>query len=154
VVDSASGTATGPFTITLAYEALPAGDVCTNAERISAGSQSGTVVGYANDYGSGTMCAGTAGADHVYVVSVGAGQTLTAAVTTGGSGFDPSISLQTSCGDATRVCVAGDDSGGAATVNMVTHTNSGAAAEDEYIVIDTFSSTTTGTYTLDVMLTP
>jgi hypothetical protein len=152
VVDSASATASGPFTVSAAITAPLAGDFCSIAERIPAGMSMGTVVGYTNDFGTGTMCTGVAGADRVYVISVPAGQTLSAAVNSADGTFDPSINLQTACGGGARVCVASDDSGGATTLNTATYMNTGAAAQDVFMVVDTFSATTTGTFTLNVTL--
>jgi hypothetical protein len=144
VVDSASPSAAGPYTLTYAVEPAPAGEYCGIAQRITPGTVMDTLVGYTNDFGSGTGCAGTSGVDRVYVISVGPGQTLEADVTSGDGSFDPSISLELACGATPRTCVAGDDSGLASTVNSVTYTNMGASAQDVFIVIDTFSSTSMG----------
>ena len=153
IVGSDSASTGGTFALTVTLTTPPAGDVCPSAQRVAAGPTSGTLVGMRNDYGSGTDCAGTSGLDRVYVVNVGAGQTLSASVTTGLGTFDPSISLEAACGLVPRVCLDGDDTGTATTVNSVTYTNASLAAEDIFIVIDTFSSTSTGgPFTLDVAL--
>jgi len=155
VVDTSSATRTGAFTLTYALETPPAGDFCSSAVRVTAGTtMSNTMGGFANDLGTGTMCAGTAGADRVYVISVAPAQTLTATVTSGDGTFDPSINLETMCGATPRVCVAGDDAGAAATVNTVTYMNTGAAARDVFISIDTASATATGPFTMVVTLAP
>jgi hypothetical protein len=53
------------------------------------------------------------------------------------------------------VCVDGDDSGGASTTNSVAYTNAGAAAVDVHVVVETFSTTSSGgPFTLTVALTP
>jgi hypothetical protein len=154
VVDSAS-TGTGPFRFT-ANVAMPGvGETCASAQRIMAGTFSDSLAGYVNDYGSGTLCSGAGGVDRVYVVSVGAGQTLSADVASGDGSFDPSINLELACGATPRVCVDGDDSGGASTTNSVAYTNAGAAAVDVHVVVETFSTTSSGgPFTLTVALTP
>jgi len=154
VVDTSSSSASGPFTMTLAFETPPAGDSCGTAERITVGMRSESTMGFVNDFGSGTNCAGTAGADRVYVISVGPGQTIDANVTSGDGTFDPSISLEAPCGPTPRVCIDGDDSGSATMLNTVTWTNAGASAQDVFIVIDGFSTTATGPFVMNVTLTP
>lgn len=153
IVDSASSTTTGMFTLSLSLGSPAAGDVCTSATRVGSGTTSGTTAGFVNDYGAGAMCVGTAGVDRVYVVSVGAGQTLTAAVTPTTAGFDPSISLEAACGIEPRVCLAGNDSGGVSATNTVSYSNTSGTAEDIFIVIDTaLGSAPGGTFDLTVTL--
>ncbi len=153
VVDSSSASASGTFILTLSLTTPAAGDACASAARVSSGRTSGTTAGFIGDYGAGSGCAGTAGPDRVYVVSVPAGQTLTAAVTPTSSGFDPSISLEAACGLEPRVCIAGDDSGAASATNTVSYTNTSTLAEDIFIVIDTYlASSPGGAFDLDVTL--
>ncbi len=154
IVDSNSPSTVGAFTLTVTVGPPPAGDICASADRVTAGATAGTTLGMRGDYGTGTMCAGAAGVERVYVVNVGAGVTLGASVTTGLSTFDPSISLERACGVSPRVCLAGDDTGSELTVNTVSYRNTSLVAEDIFIVIDTFSTTSMGgPFTLDVTLT-
>jgi hypothetical protein len=152
IVDSRG--ATGSFRIS-ANVALPgAGETCGTAQRIMAGRYSDSLTGYADDYGSGTGCAGTAGVDRVYVVSVGPGQRLDADVNSGDGSFDPSINLETSCGATPRVCADGDDLGSATMLNSVTFTNGAAVPVDVFVVVETYlSSSTGGPFVMNVALT-
>ncbi|MCS6858141.1 MAG: hypothetical protein NZM37_10560 [Sandaracinaceae bacterium] len=148
VVDSFFSSEAGPFTITFAIDAIPPapdGERCTNPQRIDPGTYTHNLMGYENDFGTGPMCAGVAGVDRVYVISVPPNHELTASVRGRSSDFDPSISLQLSCVEgAGRMCVAGDDAGGATTLNTVRWRNMGSMAQDVFIVVDTFSSTSAG----------
>jgi hypothetical protein len=131
------------------------GETCANAEVITVmGSvtlPNLTTVGYANDYGAGTNCAGVAGADRVFSVTVPPGQRLRASVA---PQVDLSISVGTAaaCTNTARVCLAGDDSGGATTVNSVAAANEGTTPLSLFLFIDTFATTTTGAFTLSVTL--
>src|SRR5687768_11335948 len=133
----------------------PANDDCAGAMMIAApGTTMGSTLAATNDYDEGENCAGVAGADVVYSISVPAGQRLTATVENAGDGWDPSISLATmaACDVDPRVCLTGDDSGGADEVNSVSYTNTSGAAETIFIIIDSFSATMSGNFTLTTML--
>ncbi|MCX7808600.1 MAG: hypothetical protein N2515_08325, partial [Deltaproteobacteria bacterium] len=102
------------------------------------------LMGYENDFGTGSMCVGVAGVDRLYVISVPPNHELMASVRGTGT-FDPSISLQLSCVEgAGRMCVASDDEGGATTLNTVRWRNMGSMAQDVFIVVDTFNSASAG----------
>jgi hypothetical protein len=141
----------------------PAGDVCSTASTIGAGTVTDeTLIGFGNDYGTGTNCSGTAGPDHLYKVSVPAGQRLTATVTPktpdGGTSWDPAINLQdaTACAaPSSRTCLAGSDNGYSGDPDTISWTNSSASAVDVYVAVETFSSTSpavgaTRTYDLTI----
>ncbi len=154
VVDSGSAMATGPFVLTYALETPPAGDTCGTAVRVTPGTVMSSTASHANDLGAGMRCTGAGGIDRIYVASVGPGQTLTATVTSGDGTFDPSINLELMCGSAPRVCLDGDDTGAASALNMVTHMNTGAAAQDVFISIESANATATGPFTMTVALAP
>jgi hypothetical protein len=154
-IGSGSSTATGDFTLTTAIDdapALIAGEVCQNAESITAGTINGTTVGYANDYGSGSGCSGVSGADRLYRISVPAGQRLTATVTPVSS-WDPSINLMLSAGcGSPRVCVDGNDDGATGEPDTVSYTNTGASAVDVLVAVESYSSSQSGAFTLTTAL--
>ncbi len=156
VVETSTTTApavgvTRGFTLDLAIAPPPPpppGDLCSNAQVLTTGTPlpDQSLIGYANDYGSGTLCSGTAGVDRVYKISVPAGERLTATVTPttpdGGSNWDPSINLMnlTQCSATTRTCLAGSDSGYSGQPDTAVWTNNTSAAVDIYVVVETYSS--------------
>lgn len=114
-----------------------------------------SLVGYANDFTSGTTngCRGTQGIDRAVRVSVPPGQKLTVTVTPTVSTFDPTVSLvtgaATACVGASAVCVASVDAANANEAETVTWTNTGSGAVTVYVIVDDYSATgTTGAYTL------
>jgi hypothetical protein len=151
IVDSASPTATGPFAITVAFDTPLLGDECALPERVGPGTYTGTLDGYARNFGFGLACETHDGADRVYAITLGVGQTLTATATT--SAFDLVLNLESPCGASPRACLDGSD----LTVSgseTVTYTNPGTAPLDVFVVVDSFSASMTGDYTLDVRITP
>ncbi|HEY3357595.1 MAG TPA: hypothetical protein VGQ83_30365 [Polyangia bacterium] len=158
VVDSGSSSPNGgTFSLNVAVAAAPAvptGETCTNAEVIAAaGTLTGqTTVGFTNDYDpSSTACApyGAAGLDHVYSFSVPANQKLT--VTLQPDAFDAVLYLiQGPAGSCTNAatCLAGADDGMSGGQEQVTWTNATAAAVTVFIVVDGYSSGSSGGYTL------
>ena len=107
-----------PFTFSLvtAIETLPAGEVCTTAKPIATPGTlpTETLVGFADDYGSGTECTGTAGPDSVYSIVVPAGKKLLVTVDPA-TAWDPSVNLMlgpaSNCETPPRVCLTGADDG-------------------------------------------
>lgn len=143
----------------------PVGDVCATAEAITGGSVSaplvvnGTTVGYTNDYTgvSQSNCYGTSGRDRVYSVSLAPNARVLASIRQAATGTlnDPSINLvvgpEAQCSAMPRVCVAGDDNGGATTVNAVRYINPSSSTQTVFILADSFSATDTGgAFRLDV----
>ena len=110
----------------------------------------GTTAGYAADYGIGTRagsCTGwqQSGANAVYRVDLGAGQRLTAQLT---STWDGSLYLISDCAASATTCVAGSDDGNP---EDVTFTN-GTTARTYYLVVDSYSAGASfgGNYTLTI----
>lgn len=127
---------------------------------------SDTTVGRVSDYSftSTANCVrvstSTSAPDVAYVVTVPAGETLTASVTT--PTWDATINLiaapADNCGDAvdggaggTFACLASADNATMGT-DFVQWTNGGATAQDVYIVIDGYSDMSSGRYTLETHL--
>ncbi|MFO0595359.1 MAG: hypothetical protein U0228_08645 [Myxococcaceae bacterium] len=86
VGDSQAGSPSVDYSLASTFAAAPAGEACSNAMAITAGTQAGqTTVGFSSDttFDANTMtCTDvTAAPDKVYSISVPAGQTLTATVT-------------------------------------------------------------------------
>jgi len=150
IIDSASVTVTGAFDLTLSVAPIPpppVGDLCNNAVAITASATltAQSTTGYANNYAPATTCTGygTAGLDRVYTVTLAPTKSVTATVARVGTVGDPSIYLVQGPASqciAIPVCLAGDDSGTGATVNMVTYTNATAAPMEVFIVIDTIAT--------------
>jgi hypothetical protein len=142
----------------------PAGDDCTTAEALTGGSVSsplvvnGTTVGYTNNYSSlnQTGCAGTAGRDRVYSVSLAPNARVLASIRQASvSSYDPSINVivgpDTQCSASPRVCVAADDQGTQAAVNRVRYVNTTASTQPVFLLADSYDSVDTGgTYRLEV----
>ncbi len=153
-----SATATRLFTLDVTMDVPPPpppGDACSTAQAIGAGTLTGeSLAGMTNDYGSGSGCSGTSGADRVYAISIPPGEKLTATVTPTATApattWDASINIQSvaTCLGGTRTCLAGRDSGGVGIAETVTLSNTGAAPIDVFIVIETFSSTPSSTASL------
>ena len=159
---TAAGTETFSFGLTLgAIPAAPPGETCSMPIQITAsGTTTGqTTVGYANDVQTVLSCTTyeTVGPDRVYEVTVGAGQTLNATVTPVSS-WDPGIYLiqgpAANCLATGSTCLNGDDSDGTGTAETATYTNSTQNPVTVFIVVDGYTSTTSGTYDLTVSLMP
>ncbi|MBE2253875.1 MAG: hypothetical protein IAE78_30375 [Myxococcus sp.] len=112
-----------------------------------------TTLGFSSDYGPGQNCAGTNGIDRVYSVAVQPGEELVASIT---PSVDLSLSVGTSaaCTNAARVCLAGDDSGGATAVNSVRVPNHGATPLTLFLFVDSYSSSIVGSFDLSVAVVP
>lgn len=140
------------------------GDVCGTAETIVGGaltsptSVMGTTVGYSNDYTNLNQngCVNAGGRDRVYAVSVAANARIIASIRQASATFyDPSINLvvgpEAQCAANPRVCAAGDDVGGAATVNAVRYLNTSAMTENVYVIADAANAADNGgAFRLDV----
>ncbi|MBL8924442.1 MAG: hypothetical protein JNJ54_36675, partial [Myxococcaceae bacterium] len=135
-----------------------AGDLCDNADTASTSmAQSSSTTGYTGNYNPPTSCTGfsNGGPDRVFAVSVPAGQRLTSSVTPVTPGFDPSIYIlqgpAAAC--AMPVCLAGDDSGSASTVNTARWDNGGTNPVTVFIVVDTLGSAG-GDFSLSTTVAP
>ena len=151
VVGGGSTSQAGSYSIAFALEATPSGDVLGNAVAVSAGSISGTTVGYTDDYGSGTRCVGTAGPDRVYVILVPAGKRLTAVVSPAAS-YNAALNLMLG-GGTPRTCVGGADAGGAGVAETAVYSNGSATTVPVYVVVESSLARTQGTFMLDLALT-
>lgn len=142
----------------------PVGDVCGTAETIVGGALTspttvmGTTVGYSNDYTNlaQTGCVSSGGRDRVYSVAVAANARLIASIRQASASlYDPSINLvvgpEAQCAANPRVCAAGDDVGGSATVNSVRYLNTSAMTENVYVIADAANTSDNGgAFRLDV----
>lgn len=150
------------------------GETCATATAVTVGSTSGDTSGARNDLvADDASCTGApnVGADRVYVVTVPAGQRLTARVTpesaaSGEPQFDSNVYLiegpASNCHGADAgiavTCLAGADSANAAAADMASWTNNGASPKEVFIVVDSAvnppdsSVTDHGRFTLEVTL--
>ncbi len=170
IVDRFSGSDDFDLNVTIAPVVANVGETCQAPQVIAmSGTVSGqTTVGYVNNVGtvSSAACTGYSnsysGRDRVYQISVGPGQTLTALVTPTTS-FDPGVyfvaSPASNCALTGTVCIGtGGDTNftgtGATAAETGTFTNSTAAVQDVFIVVDSFSSTSSGGFDLTITLLP
>jgi hypothetical protein len=119
-----------------------------------------TANGFFNDYEPPDTCVDGLlddGNDHVYVVTVDTGATLTATVTPTG-GFDASIYLvagpAAACDADPIVCLDGHDEATSDGAETATYTNSTGAGVDVMIVVDSWDSDVEGAYSLQVTVAP
>ncbi len=132
------------------------GDTCADAYVVpeGGGTFNGTTFGYGADLGTTTSANSCTnftqdGNDAVYAVTVDAGDTLTAEVT---STWDASLYLVTDCAASATTCVAGQDNGNPETI---TYTNSSGAAQTYFLVVDAWRASAgtvvrEGNYTLTI----
>lgn len=113
------------------------GDTCADPYRVPAGGGlfRGTTSGFAADVGTAQRagsCTGyeQTGADAIYRVTVPAGATLEAALTTP---WDAALYLASSCARAGTTCLAGDDSG---SPERLRYTNATGAEQTWYLIVD------------------
>ena len=138
----------------------PTNDTCQTAATITLGAAiNGSTAGATKNYNLGleaATCTGFAqpGADVAYKITLAANQTITATITNVTPDFDPSISLlgpgtaAAVCDATTLTCTKGADAGVAGEGETFTATV--ATAGVYYIIVDSFSATQTGGYTLTV----
>lgn len=135
----------------------PVGDVCATAEALTGGSVSSplvvnaTTVGYTNNYSSTnqTGCAGTAGRDRAYSVSLAPNARVLASIRqASATSYDPSLNVivgpESACAASPRVCVAADDLGTQAAVNRVRYVNTSASTQPVFLLADSWDSSDTG----------
>ena len=135
--------------------ARPANDRCDGATPLPPGAE---VIGstldadddlsFAGGFGS---CTGWAdrGGDLAYRVSIAAGQTMAARLS---SGADLALYLLDDC--ASRCCWAGADLAPGGAVELVGHLNTTGAPQELYLIVDSFDLTVAGDFTLSVELDP
>lgn len=138
----------GPFTLTTATSPVAPGDVCSNAQPLTMPvtlPAESLAAPYVNDIVGGPGCViGTQSNDRVYSVLVPANQRLGVTVTA--SGFIPTINLARACGP-TLSCVSGavpQSLGGPA----LAYFDNGPSPTTIFIVVDTGTTTPTGTFQL------
>jgi hypothetical protein len=161
IVDSATQGAAGQFELDVAFEGVPAGDTCTNAEVVAAGTYTGQHTStYGNDYGGASngvnnCTSSDRGLDRAYRVELPPGMRLTASVVPeGATDFDPSITLVEGpaerCAAVPRVCLASDDFGASTERNFVQRINNTSQSETLFIIIDTYLPGGEGAFALTV----
>lgn len=148
----------GTYTLSVRVATPPPGEVCEQAEAITAGTVAATLVGYGNNYSNATNptlpaagCSASSGADRVFRFDLAAGKTLDVAVAPSPD-LDPSLNLvvgtASDCNGVPRVCTTSDDSGGAGEEDSLSYENTSSVTQSVFIIVDTFAPTTTGTFTL------
>jgi hypothetical protein len=126
-------------------------DTCAEARDLTSGAGAtggitinGNLTGYHNDVQPPVACTGFTndGPDAVYVITVGAGKTITA--TMNPIGWDGAIEIVQPC-VMTPICLAGHDGGNP---EIATYTSPSSATL--YVVVDSWSDTAFGPYSLNV----
>jgi hypothetical protein len=161
VVDGYNADDEGAYSLAVTVSPPPAGDTCATAETITltdgTANLSGTTTtaaGFSNNYdSSASSCPSGAGNDHVYRVTVPAGELLVA--TARPTGFDATVYLvagpASACDVSGFACLDGSDSGA---LEGASYTNTTANPVDVFLVVDGYSSTSQGTYDLAVRVGP
>lgn len=138
----------------------PTNDTCATAATIAVPSTTdGSTAGGVSNYNvglEGATCTGFAqpGPDVAYKVTLTAGQTITATLSNVTPDFDPSLSLvgpgaaATVCTAAITTCTKGADANAAGEDETFTATVTAPGVY--YIIVDSFSATHTGGFTLTV----
>ncbi len=157
IVDSAS-TSQGHVQLTALVDTPPAGEVCANAGApiTTAGTVSGTTIGYFNDYGSSsnnqTGCVGGIGPDRVHAIEVPSLTRMTAVVQPD-AGYNVAVDLIAGQADCIgrRICAS---SANASSTNGVAETvtfkNTAAALTTVLLSVDSVSTAATGRGNYDV----
>ncbi len=136
-------------------------DTCSTASALVVGTAvTGTTAGATNDYNLGeeaATCAGFAekGNDVTYAVTLTAGTAYTVTLSAVSPDYDPSVALfgpgLTACSTGPAVmstCVKGADAGAEGADETFTYTPTATGVY--YVIVDGFSATRTGSYTLKV----
>lgn len=163
--DAAPIDAATPIDAAMPVDAMPidggtttAPDTCAQAQNITAAAATptgttitGNTTGAVDDVTSPTgTCTGYTpdGPDHVYMVTLNAGQMVTATATPTTS-WDISVELVTPCG-LTPTCLAGADASASAGAETASYT--AAAAQTVYVIVDSWSAGVAGPYSLLVRI--
>lgn len=88
------------------------------------------------------------GRDVAYSISVPTGKTLTAVVAPT-TQWDPALALVTDCSNIGPTCVGGDDFNGSGDPETGTYTNNTGQTQTIFIVVDAYSSSEYGPFTLN-----
>lgn len=143
------------FSLQATSAAIPAGEVCENAQAITSGMSlpAETLTSFSRDFGlAGGGCSLSSGTDRVYSVTVGANQTLTVR---GVPDAMADIVLNViegpaaNCNAAQVTCVASADRGSDGQEDRLTWTNSSAAAKTVFVVVSSYRAGPM-TYSLEV----
>ncbi len=138
----------------------PANDTCAAPVALTLGEgKTGTTGGAASDYNAGLetdTCTGypQKGGDVVYSVTLAAGTTYTVTVSNVSEHFDPSVAIvgpgdaATVCGAATLACKGGADAGVGGEGETFTYAPTEAGTY--FVIVDSFSATQGGAFTLTV----
>ena len=157
IIDTSSANA-GAYRLDVTFAPILQGDVCSTAFATDAGTVTGTLVGFTNDYSSGAGCAvGGAGPDNVWTMTVPAGNRLTSTLTSPaigtGYGFSPTVNFVLGTCASALSCVGGASTTASGTVTA-TWDNVAATAVPVMIVVDTPTLMPAGTYTLTNSVAP
>lgn len=139
------------YSLIAAFSAIPAalpGDTCQTAETITVPGGLGTLtvtsttLGYTSNYNPACAMVNSGGPDRIHVVSVPANRILTVTVDPTSATYDPGIYLiagpAATCDAVPLVCLASNDDGGDGANDLVTFSNTTAAARDVQILVDGF----------------
>jgi hypothetical protein len=159
VVETPAG-ATGSYTITTTTGTLP-GDTCATAPPpiTAPGTQSGqSLAGYSNDYGISSPangCEDATGPDRIYAVTVPPRQRLVTTVTP--SGMDPVVNFvagtAAACNAMPLVCAASADNSASGAETTVWD-NGTTSPQNVFVIVGGYSSSSSsGTYSLNVNFT-
>ncbi|MFZ5441219.1 MAG: hypothetical protein ACOZQL_14515 [Myxococcota bacterium] len=162
IVDSASGA--GDYTLGLSFDSPPTGDVCASATTLSAGTVSGSLTGYVNDYGGeGIDCLPFGAADRVYRATVPAGSklvnTVTPTVSTGGLDVVLTYVVGSgACEALPRTCAGGADfnwdsaNTGAATGETGAWTNSTGTSQSVFVIVGNYATASSTDFSMTTTL--
>lgn len=144
------------FSLQATSAAIPAGEVCENAQAITSGMAlpAETLTSFSRDYGlaSVSCSSSSSGTDRVYSISVGANQTLTVR---GVPDAMADIVLNViegpaaNCNAASVTCLASADRGSDGQEDRLTWTNATTAAKTVFLVVSSYRSGPM-TYSLEV----
>jgi hypothetical protein len=156
VVDNASTSPTGLFSVSQATSAVVPGEDCESAESLlgDGGIVVGqTTFGYDNDFPNSVtnVCTGSVGRDRVYRVTVPSNRRLVAAIQPD-AGFDPRLDIMVGLQNCRRrLCSGFPINNGTGLLDSVAFTNGETTDVEAFIVVDSTSLTaTTGAGNFDI----
>jgi hypothetical protein len=89
------------------------------------------------------------GKDGTYKTTIPAGKMLTVVVTPAvNQGFDPAVAIVSGCSNLAQSCLKGIDVGGVGAVETVQYTNPGTAPLPVFILVDAWSGSASGDYSI------
>jgi hypothetical protein len=136
------------------------GDSCRAPVALSSGSpQTGTTIGFMNDFDvtepsacGSALSGGYTAPDVVYSLTVPAGATLTVTVTPAAS-WDVGLILLGNCAAGAASCLEASDQGNAGAAETVVYAVNGSSAETVFVVVDGWTESEAGSFTLTAQLT-